>query len=88
MASLFRFSRFLTIALFCGSCSASITITETGESFQSRPDPNLGKQLLPGFEYLSRLQYIGHQLCRASTTGPAWRVIVPEDGVPGEFRHL
>lgn len=82
MASFFRLTLFFA-GVVC-AC-ATITITETGERFDSRPDQNLGKQLLPGFEYMSRLQYIGHQLCNPSKTSPTWRVIVPEDGVPGEF---
>ena len=67
-------------------CTATITITETGEHFTSRPDHLVGTRFLEGVEYMARLQVFAYN--RHLCPDPSYphlnlTVQVPLDGLPG-----
>lgn len=48
----------LTIANISQVVDASITIAETGQVFDSKPERYVGQRLWKGYEYMGRLQYL------------------------------
>lgn len=57
---------------------ASISIVDTGMTFDSKPDRKVGQRLWKGYEYLGRLQYLDDNLC----TSKKLNVVQPIDGLP------
>ena len=65
--------------------TSTITLTATGQHFESRPDAQVGTRFLQGFEYLARLQVFEHdlELCPDEQRYLNLTVDVPPDGLPG-----
>jgi len=60
--------------------SATITVTETGQRFPSRPDHLVGQKFEDGFEYMARLQFIHSNLYLCPHNNNT--IQVPNDGLP------
>jgi len=56
------------------------------QHFSSRPETNIGKQFVRGYQYMARLQYLEGNLPLCSYGLPykkiKWNVTVPDDGLP------
>jgi hypothetical protein len=81
-----RLLAILLLLLLSTLCKATITITETGEHFASRPDHLVGIRFLQGVEYMARLQVFAdnRHLCPdPSHPHLNLTVQVPFDGLPG-----
>jgi len=82
-------STLLLLVLLPTLCSATITLTSTGQHFASRPDNQVGTRFLQGFEYLARLQVFANDLDLCPDDSPHSRlnltVDVPPDGLPGMY---
>jgi hypothetical protein len=81
-----RMLAILLLLLLSTLCKATITITETGEHFASRPDHLVGIRFLQGVEYMARLQVFAdnRHLCPdPSHPHLNLTVQVPFDGLPG-----
>lgn len=75
----------LLLLLLSTLCKATITITETGEHFASRPDHLVGTRFLEGYEYMARLQVFSsnlHLCPDPSNHHLNLTVQVPLDGLP------
>jgi len=74
-------STYIAILLQLSSmASATITVTETGQRFPSRPDHLVGQKFEDGFEYMARLQYIHSNLNLCPHNNNT--IHVPNDGLP------
>jgi hypothetical protein len=77
---------FAVVMFFSSIAEASISIVDTGRTFDSKPDRLVGQRLWKGYEYLSRLQYLSENptLCPTSDSSRSEliNVILPTDGLP------
>jgi hypothetical protein len=67
---------------------ATISIADSGRTFESRPDHRLGPRLWKGYEYMGRMQYIldNPTLCpdtNHASNPKKYQIVKPEDGLPG-----
>jgi hypothetical protein len=71
------------LVLFSSIAEASISIVETGRTFESKPDRKVGQRLWKGYEYLARLQYVAENptLCSLDATH-VLNIVPPTDGLP------
>ena len=87
-------SLLLVVFLSVVSVDASISIAETGQTFDSKPERYIGQRLWKGYEYMGRLQYLAENptLCQppssSETSTTKYRINQPSDGLPGEFSSV
>lgn len=60
----------LVLSFSTTSIEASVSIAETGQTFDSRPERHIGQRLWKGYEYMGRLQYLAENptLCPPSSS--------------------
>mmetsp|Transcript_58094 Transcript_58094/g.142001 ORF Transcript_58094/g.142001 Transcript_58094/m.142001 type:complete len:653 (-) Transcript_58094:84-2042(-) len=81
-------SLILLVHLSVVSVDASISIAETGQTFDSKPERYIGQRLWKGYEYMGRLQYLTENptLCpppsSSGTSTTKFRINQPSDGLP------
>mmetsp|Transcript_23519 Transcript_23519/g.38322 ORF Transcript_23519/g.38322 Transcript_23519/m.38322 type:complete len:598 (+) Transcript_23519:173-1966(+) len=75
--------------VFLASCilsvECSISLIDSGRTFESRPDRRVGQRLWKGYEYMGRLQYIPENptLCpQGFDAQKKFSIVKPEDGLP------
>lgn len=71
----------LLFVVFPWLTTATITVTESGQRFPSRPDHLVGQKFADGFEYMARLQFIHSNLNLCPNEDNT--IHVPTDGLPG-----
>jgi len=70
----------LLFVVFPWLTTATITVTESGQRFPSRPDHLVGQKFADGFEYMARLQFIHSNLNLCPNEDNT--IHVPTDGLP------
>jgi hypothetical protein len=65
--------------------SASISIVDTGQTYESKPDYRVGQRLWKGYEYMGRMQYLpdNFSLCPQDySPDHRFTIVKPQDGLP------
>jgi len=69
---------------FPSGVEGSISVIESGKTFYSKQDRNIGQQLLRGYEYMGRLQYVNENptLCPGENPYEKFNIVSSSDGLP------
>jgi len=72
--------------IFPPRVDGSISIIESGTTFHSKPDRNIGQQLIRGYEYMGRLQTVRDNptLCPRENRYEKFNIVPSSDGLPGK----
>jgi len=70
--------------IFSPGVDGSISIIESGTTFHSKPDRNIGQQLITGYEYMGRLQTVRDNptLCPHENRYEKFNIVPSSDGLP------
>lgn len=70
--------------IFPPRVDGSISIIESGTTFHSKPDRNIGQQLIRGYEYMGRLQTVRDNptLCPRENRYEKFNIVPSSDGLP------
>ena len=70
---------------------ATVSIIDSGVTYESRPDHKIGQRLWKGYEYMGRMQHIieNPTLCPPQDGGfetdKKYKITPPSDGLPGTY---
>ena len=67
---------------------ATISIIDSGKTFNTKSDRKIGQQLLRGYAYMGRLQYVTDNptLCPGIyNPNQKFNIVPPNDGLPGTY---